>query len=217
MDRFRISLLILFFTVTGCYPHAGRHQFELPWTVRVLTDKSIDLPYEAVSVMETGRYTPPDGFTWPESFGVRGQTVVGLKEDGLHLYSASLADEDNPARAMDWNLSENSIDPIVLDPQPPENTWNPIPFRLDRESPGTETIPGFVYVSPNGESTIRAVSIDDGDPLPLAIIDRIFIIDPWFDLDETVKTSNFLSYDVHQLELSATSPLPIAPTGVRRN
>ncbi len=205
--RLQLSLLLLVFILTGCNPPVRRQPVVPPWIVRELTDKSIDVPYEAVSVRETARYTPPDSFIWPESFGIRGQTLISGNEDEYHLYTASLAKAEVPARAHDWNLSDNSVSHVILDPQPPENTWRPIPIQLYRETPGTETIPGFVYVSPNGESSIRAVSIDNSDPIPLPIIDRIFIINPWLDVDESDSNLNFLIYDVTQMELSATELL----------
>ena len=191
-ERNFVLAIVFLISVAGCTPPPDDPQPEsAPWTIVDLnTDpQPLDLPYEAVTVTEVARYTPPDDLEWPSSVGYMGQTVWTLRNGRPHLYACSLVeniiDEDSggeeiiPATLYRWDIGENDLEEYILDPPPPDDSMLPIPLGVRMATPsGFSERFSWAVLSAEGDSSTRAISIEDDEPVPLPIIDSISYYGP---------------------------------------
>lgn len=206
-------LLILILPVSCNPPPPGEEEPLPPWTTVAMSSRPqpFDLPYEAVAVHQTARYTPPDGKIWPAGIGYTGQTMWGIQDGVTKLYACTIPErttgdegEENiilvPETLYHWNLSENEIDEYPLDPPPPDTSWLPIPTALKSRTPsGFTEIYSFAIISAGDESATRAVTIEESDPINLKIIDSI----SYYGLDGKLRLTNEI--DLDNFELSSTN------------
>jgi len=165
----------------GCAPRSHPPP-QAPWTTVALGVGSVDVPYEAVTVREVARHKPPDGVTWPAALDFRGQTAWLWDGDDPVLYASPYAapgsvkdsEETGAAFAYVWSLRKTTIERRALANTPAETSWPAIPYpeAAVSESAVSDDI-DFACINPTGQSATHFLTIDDGEPVGVPIVDSI--------------------------------------------
>ncbi|MCX6646676.1 MAG: hypothetical protein NTY09_10000 [bacterium] len=184
-----------------------------PWTDVPMTNiaQPMDLRYEPITVIESSRYTPPDGKVWPAAVGYTGQTMWGVDGSKISLYACANSnhvtgeneDEDYvivPTSIYQWDLTENIIGEYPLDPSPPDKSWMPIPLAVrNLTQAGVLERYSFAVVSAGSASSTRGVTIEDSGPMDLPIIDSV----SYYGVDGKLMFKNEIERT--RFELSSTN------------
>ncbi len=213
MRRLWFALLVMILLVPGCPPSSGGSG-KLPWSVIELGPVSpLDVPSQAVTIREIGRYSPPDGSLWPAPLDYRGQTVWLWGSDGNPMLIAARPlptqpeqGDQLPPQFMVWTPATGRLESLSFMCEPPADSWPPIPVFAQR---GESGVPygniDFAFVSAGGESTTRGASIDKGEPRGLPVIDSILVCGT--DIPDASKPTEAREVRTGDRELSAENML----------
>ncbi len=183
MRRFSYMLSVLLcILIVGCPAPQSDTQDKPPWTVIELntTPQPLDVPYQAVTVNEIARYTPPDNITWPAAIDFRGQTAWKWNETEIGLFAAEIItseEDDTESRTTQlykWTLSNDDINTVSVSRTPSGNAWLPVPVPISAQSRRFFNVAGFAFVIGGGESTTRSISMGENEAIGLEIINDIW-------------------------------------------
>jgi len=212
MRRFLCIIPLICLLITGCTgPGAEKN---LPFSI-INPDEnpsSLDIPWQAVSVTEFARHTPPDDVVWPTSAGEWGQTgwlwdeplvfdetpvenTRGNVQPVFFTATVPSTAPGEPSVQYDWTLFNNRIGSYSPDNQPPFGSL-PLPIMEDSliDIPGgsnqsTLAHHDILYFDTSGESELRFVNIDDSGPIGLPTINSIFCNGSPVDLGDASELS----------------------------
>ncbi len=177
-----ILLLPLLILITGCPQPDEPEQSAKPVE---LTRQSLELDALGVSITEIARHSPPEGLVWPHALDYERRTLWNYSDSSPVLYTASagewIAPEDEsevpirgPAKTYIWNLGDGSVSVTDISHELPAEINQPITVQ----SPMDLYPVIHVFSGSGGESPTQSVSIDDEEPVPIAIVDGFWSFNP---------------------------------------